>query len=76
MTSQHHIFGVTLNRPSRREANLRWRIARQHDGWFTEVNLREGDAPGINGGKYQGWFEVPDHFARQSIERELMEDAK
>jgi hypothetical protein len=73
MTSQHHIFGVTRNRPSRREANLRWRIARKHDGWFTEVNLGDGDAPGINGGAYQGWFEAPDQASQQSIERELME---
>ena len=76
MKSQHHIFGVSHARPSRREATLRWRIARKHGGWFSEVNLRANSAPGINGGAYCGWFEVPYKESQQNIERELMEAAR
>ena len=68
-----HIFGVTRTRPSRRDANLRSSIAQQHGGWFVEVNVREGEAPWINGGAYRGWFEVPDKAAQQIIERALAE---
>jgi hypothetical protein len=68
-----HIFGVTRTRPSRRDANLRSSIAQQHGGWFVEVNVREGEAPWINGGAYRGWFEVPDKAAQQMIERALAE---
>lgn len=71
--SNPHIFGVTRTRPSRRDANLRSSIAQQHGGWFVEVNVREGEAPWINGGAYRGWFEVPDAAAQQMIERALAE---
>ncbi len=73
MSSDPHIFGVTRNRPTRREANLRSSIAQQHGGWFVEVNVRDGEAPWINGGAYRGWFEVPDKAAQHRIEHALAE---
>ena len=73
MISDPHIFGVTRKRPTRREANLRSSIAQQHGGWFVEVNVRDGEAPWINGGAYRGWFEVPDKAAQENIEHALAE---
>jgi hypothetical protein len=73
MSSDPHIFGVTRTRPTRREANLRSSIAQQFGGWFVEVNVRDGEAPWINGGAYRGWFEVADKAAQKNIEHALAE---
>lgn len=51
------MFSITRNKPTRATAKKMHRICREEGGFgFTEVNVKEGDAPGINNGRYQGWF--------------------
>ena len=54
-----HMFGITKVKPSKATAAKWDKIARAYPGGgYTEVNRTEGSAPGINNGKYQGWFEI------------------
>ena len=55
-----YMFGVTRENPGRREAH-RWdRICREEGGYgYTELNVGEGETPGVNNGRYQGWFSGP-----------------
>lgn len=55
------MFGVTKNKPTRREAAKIATIARRHKATFVEVNVREDAAPGINNGRYQAWFAGPNY---------------
>mgnify|MGYP001145623081 CR=1 FL=1 len=59
-----YCFGVTYDKPAKREAE-RWdRICKQEGGFgYTEVNRKEGDCIGINNGRYQGWFVGPNYGA-------------
>ena len=55
-----YMFGVTYEKPPKKTANLWDRICRQEGGsGYTEVNRRAGETPGINHGRYQGWFTGP-----------------
>lgn len=53
------MFGLSKTAVSRQEANRRESIAKRHGCWFTEVNVTNGDTPGINNGRYQSWFSGP-----------------
>ena len=57
-----HMFGIRYQRPSRAEA-ARWnKVAREvmgDLGGYTEANVKQGTAPSINNGRYQGWFLGP-----------------
>lgn len=69
-------FGVTYTKPSAKDAK-RWdRICKAEGGTgYGEVNRKRGDCPGINNGKYQGWFTGPnygDPFDQQLRERVLV----
>lgn len=55
-----HMFGITYNKPSQRTAKQWDRICREAGGYgYTECNRKEGASPGINNGRYQGWFVGP-----------------
>ncbi len=51
---------ITAGKPSRKVAANWDRIARSLDveGGFVEVNVTGASAPGVNLGRYQGWFEI------------------
>lgn len=49
-------FGVTTIKPSRKMAAKLRQIAKAEESEFTECNVHQGDAPGINNGNYQAWF--------------------
>lgn len=56
------MWGVTYRQPSRAVARKMDAICRAEGGrGFEEVNVREGSCPGINNGRYQGWFSGPNH---------------
>jgi len=50
------IFGCSYHKPARRDARRIAAIARKRGAVFVEVNVDQGSAPGINGGRYQSWF--------------------
>ncbi len=54
-----YLWGITTVRPSRQEARLRQRAAESEGAEYVEANVRPGSAPGINGGRYQGWYSGP-----------------
>lgn len=55
-----YMFGVMHNKPSRAKAKKMDRICREEGGYgLNEVNVKEGTHPGVNHGKYQGWFSGP-----------------
>lgn len=55
-----YMFGITYNKPSQRKAKQWDRICRELGGYgYNEVNRVEGATPGINSGRYQGWFVAP-----------------
>ena len=57
-----YMFGITYTRPSPRTAKKWDRICKQLGGYgYNEVNRIKGAAPGINNGRYQGWFVAPNH---------------
>ena len=61
MTEEYR-YGVTYLKPTRRAAQKMDKIAREEGGpmgGLVEVNVTEGRAPGINHGRYQGWFVGP-----------------
>jgi len=52
-----YLFGVTYEKPSRKEAARRDTICKEEGGEeYIEINTQENNNPGINNGKYQGWF--------------------
>ena len=56
------MWGITYKKPSRANAKKMDRICREEGGWgFNEVNVTAGFTPGINNGRYQGWFAGPNH---------------
>lgn len=58
------MWGVTCSNPGRAKAKKMDRICREEGGYgFQEVNVKEGASPGINNGRYQGWFTGPNHGA-------------
>ena len=54
-----YFFGITKTKPTAAEGKRRDKVARKHGGAYVEVNRKEGSALGINNGKYQGWFAIP-----------------
>lgn len=59
-----YMFGSIFKRPSRRIANRLDTICREAGGYgLNEVNVQLGTAPGINNGRYQGWFCAPNRGA-------------
>jgi len=54
-----YFFGITHNKPTAAIAKRRDRVARKHGGAYVEVNRREGSALGINHGRYQSWYAIP-----------------
>ncbi len=55
-----YMFSIRYNRPSRKIAKRLDTICREEGGYgYTEVNVTDGDAIGINNGRYQGWFVGP-----------------
>ena len=73
-----YMFGVTKIKPSVAEAFRRNRAARKRGGYYVEVNRRENEAIGINGGRYQGWFAIPNRGAPfdQQAEQAILEEIK
>jgi hypothetical protein len=56
------MWGVSTNKPSRANAKKMDRICREEGGYgFTEINVIDDETPGINGGRYQGWFAAHNH---------------
>jgi len=67
-----HFFGITKDKPSRKDAQAWNAQAQKNGGHFVEVNLKTGSAPGINNGRYQGWFEI-ENFGSPHNERRANE---
>jgi len=56
----YYMWGLIFGKPTRAKARMMNRICREEGGYgLNEVNLREGASPGINNGRYQGWFSGP-----------------
>ena len=56
------MWGATTQKPSRSRAKKMSRICREEGGdGFDEVNVTDGFTPGVNNGRYQGWFVGPNH---------------
>lgn len=61
------LFEIIKEKPTRATAKKIDRICKQisrEEGdavRFIEVNVKEGEAPGINRGKYQGWFRTKNY---------------
>ena len=54
------MWGRITQKPSRAKAKKMDRICREEGGsGFDEVNVTAGFTPGINNGRYQGWFIGP-----------------
>lgn len=63
------MFGVTRKDPGRKKAKKWDRICREEGGYgFDEINVVEGETPGINYGYYQGWFAGPNRGAPEDGE--------
>lgn len=59
-----YMFGVSYTKISRKEAKRRDRICIDEGGYgLTEVNIIDGETPGINNGRYQSWFSGPNREA-------------
>jgi hypothetical protein len=56
-----YLWGITYDRPTREEARRRMRAAKAEGAEYVEVNVREGEALGINNGRYQGWYSGPNY---------------
>ena len=54
-----YLWGITYARPSRSEAALRRRAAKAEGADYIEINVRPGEDPGVNGGRYQAWYSGP-----------------
>lgn len=55
-----YMFGMTKIKPSRSKVKKMEKICREEGGdGYVEVNVKQGDCPGINNGYYQGWFVGP-----------------
>lgn len=54
-----YFFGLSHNRITRKEARRREQIAKKHGANLSEANIKEGDSPGINNGRYFAWFSCP-----------------
>lgn len=52
-------FGSSTTRVTRAAARKIASIARAEGAELVEVNVKPGQAPGINGGRYQRWFTGP-----------------
>jgi len=60
--SDEFMWGVTTQKPSRAKAKKMDKICRDEGGYgLHEVNVEEGAAPGLNNGRYQGWFAGPNY---------------
>ena len=58
--SNEFMFLLTTQKPTRANARKMQRICEEEGGYhFAEANVQEGEAPGINNGRYQGWFVGP-----------------
>jgi hypothetical protein len=52
-----YMWGITYEKPSRASAKKMDKICKEEGGYgYNEVNVKEGRSPGINNGRYQGWF--------------------
>ena len=58
MNNSPYFFGITKEKPSRKDAKRWHEIAHLNAGAFVEVNVKPNSALGINNGRYQGWFEI------------------
>lgn len=54
-----YFFATSQNRISRAKAKKYAAAAKAEGAEMTEINVREGATPGINGGRYQRWMECP-----------------
>ncbi len=54
-----YMWGITYEKPSRAEAALRQKAAESEGADYIEVNVKPGEAPGINNGRYQAWYAGP-----------------
>jgi hypothetical protein len=69
-----YFFATSQARISRAKAKKYEAAARAEGAEMTEVNVREGAAPGINGGRYQRWMACPNRGSPfdQEIERAVL----
>ena len=61
-----YMWGITTERPTRAEARRRREAAKAEGATYVEVNVKAGECPGINGGRYQGWYVGPNSRGRSS----------
>lgn len=58
-----YMWGITTERPTRAEARRRREAAKAEGATYVEANVKAGECPGINGGRYQGWYVGPNYGA-------------
>ena len=56
VVSSPYFFGVSTKKISRKASKQIERICVEEDCDFTEINVKEGTTPGVNGGRYQSWM--------------------
>lgn len=55
-----YCFNLLFDKPSRNAAKTIDRICKDEGGWgFNELNVKEGEHPWCNSGRYQGWCVGP-----------------
>lgn len=69
-----YIFATSTSRISRTKAKKYAAAAKAEGAEMTEINVREGATPGINGGRYQRWMECPNRGSPfdQDVERAVL----
>ena len=73
------MWGATTQKPSRAKAKKMDRICWEEGGdGFDEVNVTAGFTPGINNGRYQGWFCGPNrgYTHNRDLARRVAEQKK
>lgn len=68
---QEYFFGTSTARISRAKAKKYAAAARAEGAEMTEINVKEGQTPGINGGRYQRWMSCRNRGSPFDRETEL-----
>jgi hypothetical protein len=66
-----YFFATSTARISRTKAKKYAAAAQAEGAEMTEINVREGETPGINSGRYQRWMECPNRGSPFDREIEL-----
>lgn len=72
-----YFWGIRTKKVSRKAATKMHKICIEEGGnGFTEINVAEGRTPGVNSGRYQGWFSGPNRGAPFDQELAMRVDSR